>query len=110
MTKAVLVVQSQASNPERDDEYHDWYANTHIKQLCDIPGINSARRFTLHSGGFGPADPSTPSSLAIYEIESDDIEGVMQEIMTRTGDGRIEMSDVIELDPAPKTFLYVERD
>ena len=110
MTKAVLVVQSQASSPDREDEYHKWYAGTHIPQLCEIPGINSARRFTLAGGGFGPADPSGPSSLAIYEIEADDVDGVMQEIMTRTGDGRIEMSDAIQLDPVPITLLYVEND
>jgi hypothetical protein len=110
MAKAVLVVQSEASSPEREDEYHDWYANTHVPDLCDVPGINGARRFTLHSGGFGPADESLPKHLAIYEIESDDLDAVMQEIITRTGDGRIKMSDAIQLDPVPVTLLYVERD
>jgi len=51
-----------------------------------------------------------PKHLAIYEIESDDLDGVMQEIITRTGDGRIAMSDAIKLDPVPVTLLYVERD
>ena len=82
----------------------------HVPDLCNVPGINSARRFTLHSGGFGPADESVPKHLAIYEIESDDLDAVMQEIITRTGDGRIKMTDAIQLDPVPVTLLYVERD
>jgi hypothetical protein len=110
MPKAVLVVQSQASSPDREDEYQKWYSQTHIPQLCEIPGINSARRFALMGGGFGPADPSVPANLAIYEIEADDLDAVLQEIVTRTGDGRIEMSDAIQLDPVPVTLLYVERD
>jgi hypothetical protein len=110
MPKAVLIVQSQASDESREDEYHKWYSQTHIPQLQEIPGVMSARRFTLTGGGFGPADPSVPAHLAIYEIEADDLDSVVNEIATRAGDGRIEMSDVLELDPAPITLLYVERD
>ena len=110
MPKAVLIVQSQAADASRDDEYHKWYSNTHIPELLEIPGIQSARRFSLAGGGFGPADESVPAHLAIYEIEADDVEGVVTEIATRAGDGRIEMSDVIQLDPTPVTLLYVERD
>jgi hypothetical protein len=110
MPKAVLIVQSQASDESREDEYHKWYEHTHIPQLCEIPGIVSARRFTLAGGGFGPADPSVPAHLAIYELDADDLDGVMSEVITRTGDGRIEMSDAIALDPVPTTLLYVERD
>jgi hypothetical protein len=110
MPKAVLVVQSQASDESREDEYHKWYENTHIPQLCEIPGIVSARRYTLAGGGFGPADPSVPAHLAIYELDADDLDGVVNEIATRAGDGRIEMSDAIALDPVPITLLYVERD
>ena len=40
MPKAVFVVQSQASDELREEEYHKWYENTHIPQLCEIPGIN----------------------------------------------------------------------
>jgi hypothetical protein len=110
MPKAVFLVQSQASSPDREDEYHKWYENTHIPQLCEIPGIKSARRFTLAGGGFGPADAALPAHLAIYEFESDDLDAVLNEIVTRTGDGRIEMSDAIQLDPPPMTLLYVERE
>ncbi len=110
MPKAVLIVQSQAADASREDEYHKWYENTHIPDLLEIPGITGARRFSLAGGGFGPADSSIPAHLAIYEIEADDVEGVVTEIATRAGDGRIEMSDVIQLDPTPVTLLYVERD
>ncbi len=110
MPKAVLIVQSQAADPSREDEYHKWYENTHIPELLEIPGIKGARRFSLAGGGFGPVEASLPAHLAIYEIEADDVEGVVTEIATRAGDGRIEMSDVIQLDPTPVTLLYIERD
>lgn len=110
MPKGVFFVQSQASDESRADEYHKWYDNTHIPQLCEIPGIKSARRFDLLGAGFGPADPSTLKHVAIYELEADDLDAVMQEIMARSADGRMEISDALSHDPAPVTLLYVERD
>ncbi|MEX1007261.1 MAG: hypothetical protein WD271_05390 [Acidimicrobiia bacterium] len=110
MPKGIFFVQSQASDESRTDEFHKWYDNTHIPQLCEIPGIVSARRFDLVSAGFAPADPSVPKHLAIYELDADDLGAVMQEIMARSGDGRMELSDALQHDPAPATLLYVERD
>jgi hypothetical protein len=66
MPKGVLLVQSQASDPDREEEYHKWYEEMHIPQLCEIPGITGVRRFSLVGGGFGDTDPSTPAHLAIY--------------------------------------------
>jgi hypothetical protein len=109
MPKAVLLVQSQAVTPDREDEYHKWYDQTHLPQVCEIPGITGARRYTLSSGSIATADPSLPAHLAIYELDTDDIEGVLDELAARAGDGRIDMSDVLQLDPLPNILLYVER-
>jgi hypothetical protein len=110
MPKGIFFVQSQASDESRAEEYHKWYDNTHIPQLCEIPGIVSARRFDLVNAGFADADPSIPKHLAIYELDADDLDDVMQEIMKRSGDGRMEMNDALSYDPPPNTLLYVERD
>jgi hypothetical protein len=109
MPKAILFVQTQAV-PGREDEYHKWYDDTHIPQLCEIPGINSARRFDLVGTGRGPADPSIPKHAAVYEIEADDVDAVMAEMGQRAADGRTDRSDALQLDPAPVLLLYVERD
>jgi len=29
----------------RDDEYNDWYTNTHLPDVLKIPGITGAQRF-----------------------------------------------------------------
>jgi hypothetical protein len=108
MAKAVLVVQSQASSPDREDEYHNWYDNQHLGEVCAIPGIVGARRYTLSNVVAGP-DAPLPEHLAIYEIDADDPQSVIDELITRSGDGRIVMSDAIALDPVPTTLLYVER-
>jgi hypothetical protein len=111
MPKAILLVQSQPSDPSREDEYNKWYDATHLPQVCDVPGIVTARRYELAPTSAMPAPPDDSSKyIAIYEIEADDLDTVLAEIVTRSGDGRIEMSDVLAMDPMPVTQLYLLRD
>jgi hypothetical protein len=109
MSKAILLVQSQPSHPSREDEYNTWYEGTHIPEVCDIPGVVGARRFELADSATMPAPDGSSKYLAIYEIEADDPETVLQELVTRVGDGRVVMSDVLAMDPLPVTQLYVQR-
>jgi hypothetical protein len=110
MARAVLIVQSGPSEPSREAEYNDWYDATHLPQVCDVPGIVAARRYELAPSTSMPAPAGSSKYVAIYEIDADDPDTVLQEIVTRTGDGRIEMSDVLAMDPVPVTQLYVLRD
>ena len=110
MPKAILLVSSGPSHPDREDEYNEWYDGTHLGEVCQVPGIVGATRYTLHSGGFGPAPEDTPPYLAIYEIDADDLDAVAQEIAARGTDGRMFMSESLEMDPPPQTLLYLARD
>jgi hypothetical protein len=114
MAKAILVVHSQPSDPSREDEYNDWYDNTHLPEVCAVPGFVAATRFQIVGdmtpNGLVPPDPSRPAYLAIYEMESDDLEGTLKELAVRSGDGRVNMSDSLSMDPLPMTTLYLTRD
>jgi hypothetical protein len=110
VTKAVVVVISQPSSPEREDEYNQWYDERHLPEVCDVPGFTGARRFKLADNGLMPLDASAPQYLAIYEMDCDDPVGALSEMATRAGDGRIFMSDAICMDPVPEMYLYLQRD
>lgn len=43
--------------------------------------------------------------IAVYEIESDDLEAPLRELRARSGDGRVRMADVLQLDPPPVVTL-----
>ena len=45
MPKAVMVVYSRPTDPARDDDYNDWYDNVHLREVCEVPGFVSARRY-----------------------------------------------------------------
>jgi hypothetical protein len=104
--RGILVVESRASDPSRQAEYDDWYANTHIPDVCAVPGFVGARRYRVHKVGDGHAEAAAPTTMAVYEIEADDLDGPVRELRARSADGRIVMSDVLQLDPPPVVTLY----
>lgn len=69
-----LVLTSPAVDAE--DDFNEWYDNVHVPEVLKMPGFVSGRRFRLVSPD--PAD--SPSCLAVYEIESDDIQATLQMI------------------------------
>lgn len=88
-----LIVQSNAV-PGREQEYNDWYQNTHLAEITAIPGFVSAQRFRLKASLAGEAAPY----LAIYEINADDPMAVLEEMRIRAESGRMTMSDSLSLD------------
>jgi hypothetical protein len=110
MPKAILVVQSGPVSAEREDEYNSWYDHTHLGEVCQVPGFTGARRFRLSDQGLAPNEPGTPSYVAIYEMDTDDLHAAMQELVIRATDGRIKMSDAMCMDPMPTMTLYESAD
>jgi hypothetical protein len=100
MPKGILVVESRPSSPEREAEYHAWYTETHLREVVGVDGFVSARRFA-------PVGEDGPS-VAIYEIEADDLQAVVKALGEAVGRGDVEMSDVVQLDPLPSMRLLEE--
>lgn len=97
----------------RDDDFNRWYDERHLVDLLAIPGIISARRFELAAEQLMPVTDGL-SYLAIYQIETDDLAGVIAEIKGRIGTGRMPRTDAMGLQQAivvsPITGLVVAAD
>jgi hypothetical protein len=93
MPRYKMVVYSRPT-PGREDEYNDWYQNVHLGELVALPGIVSARRFR-HARNLveGDAYPY----MSIYEIETDDIDAVLNDLRDTAGRGALTMSDALDL-------------
>ncbi|HEX9030985.1 MAG TPA: hypothetical protein VF834_04015 [Streptosporangiaceae bacterium] len=104
MPKGIMVVQSAPSDPAREDEYNDWYSNTHLAEVCAVPGFVAARRYKVHGGPAG-ADPSAHPYVAVYEIDADDLTDPVKELRARSASGEMHMSDVLRLEPPPVITL-----
>ena len=100
MPKGIMLVQSYPA-PADEAEFNDWYSNTHIPQVCAVPGITGARRYKLTG-----TDPNEPAYLAIYEIDADDLTAPVKEIQARSASGEIEMSEVLRRGKPPVVTFY----
>ena len=91
MAKGIIYVESRPTTPDRDQEYNAWYDEIHLKELVALDGFVSARRLRPVNGE-GPY-------VAIYEIEGDDLQAILDGMISNAG--LLHMSDALQLDPPP---------
>lgn len=93
MAKHMLVVFSKAT-PGREDEYNSWYQNQHLPDVLNVPGFRAAQRYRLQ----GPAgDDGRTRYLALYEVETNDLAGAMDELTKRAGTPAMPISDALDM-------------
>jgi hypothetical protein len=89
----------------REQEYNEWYQNVHLPDLLSVPGYISAQRFRL-SRTHTVLNGEVPFPyLAIYNIETDDIDEVLAGMKRLKG--KIVVSDALDL-PASSAMIYEE--
>lgn len=108
MPKGIMVVQSAPVDPAREDEYNDWYDNTHVPEICAVPGFVSARRYKVHDATRG--DAAAPAYLAVYEIDADDLTAPTAELRARSAAGLTHGTSALRLDPPPVVTIYERLD
>ena len=97
MRRYKMVVLTRAVEG-REAEFNDWYQHVHLGQMVTFQGFKSAQRFRrVRSLGARETDPH----LAIYEIETDDIEAVMAELEIKSDAGELTMSEAFS-----RAFVY----
>jgi len=94
----LLVFSNPASG--REEEYNRWYTDIHLGEVVASPGFTGARRFRLVPGD-GPR-PSH-SYLAIYDLETDDVQDTLGGMTDRAANGQMQMSDAID----PEVILHI---
>ena len=70
MPRSVFVVFTKPKSPEREDDYNQWYDNTHLGEVLALPGLVAAARYKVSAAQAPGMEPSHPY-LSIYEIEGD---------------------------------------
>ena len=102
------------SNPTKgkEAEFNEWYDTVHIPQLLEVPGMLSAKRFALHDcdlyrvpGGQVPEH----GYMCVYQMEGD-VNTIMSEIRARVADGRVTMSDCLDLPSSRMSFWTQQGD
>ena len=81
--------------PGREDEFNAWYDTQHIPDVLTIPGVVAAQRFQL-----APAQRMEPpypyAYFAFYEVETDDLPAVVEDMRQRGGTPLMPISDALD--------------
>jgi hypothetical protein len=83
MARYLFVVNSNPAEG-REQEYNEWYSNRHLADLLALPGVLSARRFALNDTQLTDV-PQLFKYLALYEIETDDLQDFIGQLLARSG-------------------------
>ncbi|RYH61456.1 MAG: hypothetical protein EON54_10110 [Alcaligenaceae bacterium] len=97
MAKGILYVETRPSAPEREADFHTWYDKIHLPEVVALNSFTSARRLS-------PVDDDGPF-VAIYEIEADDLQAVVDNMLEAYAKGDLRMSDSVQMDPEPNVRL-----
>lgn len=98
--RGIIYLESTPVSPDREAEYHDWYNDTHLEEICSVEGITSARRFA-------PTDGQGPF-VAIYELDCDDLDAVVGRLREFGASGKMSSLQFLCMEPPPVPKVYRE--
>ena len=79
----------------QEDAYNDWYDNRHLAEVLGVDGFVSAQRFRL-SHQKPPAGGAASGYLAIYEMETDDVDATLAALLSRLGTAVMPVSSAVD--------------
>mgnify|MGYP003575888080 CR=1 FL=1 len=80
----------------REDAFNRWYTDVHIHDVIKTPGFRSARRFKAADSADGEAPKYR--YFASYEVETDDLPAVLQDLSARYGTDDMVATDTMQED------------
>jgi len=78
----------------REDEYNDWYSNTHLADVLRVPGFLTAQRFRLASAQKAGSDQRWQYA-AVYDCEADTAQQLLDALGARSGTPDMPLSDAL---------------
>lgn len=95
MAKYTFIVMTN-STAGKEAEFNEWYNQQHIPDVLNVPGFVCAQRFCLADTQMRGEASNAYKYLALYEIETDDLAGVLKDLRSRAGTPEIVMSDTLD--------------
>ena len=87
----------------KDAEYNAWYDNEHLSDVIRAAGFTAATRYKL--ADTEPPQQSDQKYLAVYEIDTDDPDGVFGKLTGAAGSPEMPLSDALDLSNM-KTLIW----
>ncbi|RDH78539.1 hypothetical protein DVS77_11785 [Mycolicibacterium moriokaense] len=100
MTRGIIYLETMPVSQDREAEYHKWYNDTHLAEICSVDGIISARRFA-------PTDGQGPF-IAVYELDCDDLDAVVERLGELGRSGKMSSLELLDMATPPIPKVYRE--
>jgi hypothetical protein len=98
--KGIIYLETVPVSPDREAEYHQWYNETHLEEICSVEGITGARRFA-------PTDGNGPF-IAIYELDCDELDAVVGRLRELGASGKMSSLKLLNMETPPIPKVYRE--
>ncbi|WP_261540164.1 DUF4286 family protein [Burkholderia multivorans] len=73
MEKWLFMVESNCADPERENEFNDWYDQVHVPDLLKEDAFVAASRYEAL-----PSQGNRGKFVALFQLETDDINQAMK--------------------------------
>ncbi|OGO40445.1 MAG: hypothetical protein A2147_08745 [Chloroflexi bacterium RBG_16_57_8] len=107
MAKYWFFAFSDCKDPVRAREYNDWYSNTHVPDMLQVPGMIRATRWEAAE----PKKGMKRQYLAPYEFETDNIDEFNKEVAKQgkwtMEQGRFSDLPVFDPDNIPRIYRQI---
>jgi hypothetical protein len=107
MTKYLLFAFSDCKDPSKEKEFNDWYDNTHMPDMLQVPGFIKATRWMSAD----KKENEIRKYLAMYELETDSIEDFNAKMRERGmwtfKQGRFSQLPVFDPDNVPRIYVQI---
>lgn len=98
MAKALMVVASNPTDSAHEAEFNAWYTDVHLADVLRVAGFNAARRYVLSDARPMVGTEASPFRyLALYDVESDDLEQSGRDVQAALDSGAIPLSETFDL-------------
>jgi hypothetical protein len=77
------------------DELNDWYSNVHIADILKLPGAVGGQRF-VRAAVARNSVPVPFEYLAIYDIETDDLQAFIENLYATGGTAAMPVIDALD--------------
>jgi len=107
MGKYLLFAFSDCKDQSREKEFNDWYSDTHLPDMLEVPGMIQATRWMSAETKKG----QSRKYLALYELEADDLEkfnaSVRERGMRTVKEGRFSDLPVFDPPEIPRVYMQI---
>jgi len=70
MPRTILVVFSQPTGADQDEDYNRWYDDVHLGEVLAVPGLEAATRFRASEFQIKGMEPAR-RYMSVYELDGD---------------------------------------